>query len=411
MLTGMRVLDLADEKGFVCGKILADLGAEVIKVEKPGGDSSRMIPPFYKEEPHPEMSFYWWAYNLNKKGVTLNIKDREGQELLRQLVKTADAIVETFPPGFLDKYKLGYSSLQRTNPRIIMLSITPFGQTGPYKDYKTSDLVAMALSGYMSATGDPDRAPVRPSFPQAYLRSGSEAAVAILIACYYREETGEGQYIDLSVHDSISTISANIGPTWELNKRYLKRAGQLRTGLTTIARARQTWECKDGYVCFYIGTGRQHAAAQRSLIGWMEEEGMADDWLRKIDWDSFDMALASQDFFDELEPRIISWLKTHTKSELYEGGLRRGIPIYPVYSVDEIIKDSQLQARKFWMEIEHARLDTKIIYPGPFFDSSIAPYQVKQIAPGVGEHNEEIYLKEMGLSQEEFNLYRQKGVI
>ncbi|RPI50700.1 MAG: CoA transferase, partial [Deltaproteobacteria bacterium] len=147
MLSLYRVLDLTDEKGLMCGKILGDLGADVIKIEKPGGDLTRNIGPFYHDETDPEKSLFWFAFNNNKRGVTLNIEKADGQEIFKQLVKSADVIVESFPLGYMDKLGLGYSNLEKFKPGIIMVSITPFGQTGPYKDYKISDIVAWALGG------------------------------------------------------------------------------------------------------------------------------------------------------------------------------------------------------------------------------------------------------------------------
>ncbi|MFC1948616.1 CoA transferase [Chloroflexota bacterium] len=159
MLSPYRALDLTDEKGLLCGKILADLGADVIKIERPGGDPARNIGPFYHDEPDPEKSLYWFAYNTSKRGITLDIETTDGKEIFKQLVKNADFIIESFPPGYLDSIGLGYSALEKIKPDIILISITPFGQTGPYKDYKTSDIVAWAMGGEMAPFGDPDRPP------------------------------------------------------------------------------------------------------------------------------------------------------------------------------------------------------------------------------------------------------------
>ena len=170
-LSPYRVLDLTDEKGPLCGKILADLGAEVIKIEKPGGDPSRHIGPFCGDIPHPERSLYWMAYNASKKGITLNIESRDGQEIFRELAKVADIIIESYDPGYLDGLRLGYSELSKLNPAVLMTSITPFGQTGPYSHYKASDLVLWSMGGYAYLCGDPDRPPVQISFPQAYIQA------------------------------------------------------------------------------------------------------------------------------------------------------------------------------------------------------------------------------------------------
>ncbi|MFC2010644.1 CaiB/BaiF CoA transferase family protein [Chloroflexota bacterium] len=211
MLSPYRALDLTDEKGLLCGKILADLGADVIKIERPGGDPARNIGPFYHDEPDPEKSLYWFAYNTSKRGITLDIETTDGKEIFKQLVKSADFIIESFPPGYLDSIGLGYSALEKIKPDIILISITPFGQTGPYKDYKTSDIVAWAMGGEMAPFGDPDRPPIRISHhSQAYLHAGTDAATGALAALYHRWTTGEGQQVDVSVHESVAQCTEHL---------------------------------------------------------------------------------------------------------------------------------------------------------------------------------------------------------
>ena len=230
MLGSFRVLDLTSDKGFLCGKILGDLGADVIKIEPPGGDPARSIGPFYHNIPQPEKSLYWFAFNNNKRGITLDIETRDGQEIFKGLVKTADFVIESFAPGYMDSLGLGYSALSEINPRIIVTSITPFGQTGPYKDYKASDIVVIAMMGWMYLCGDPDRPPVRISFPQAYLNASAEAAASSMIAHYYRETTGEGQHVDVSAQHSLITNAFNAPSFWEFNRIILQRAGPLKLG-------------------------------------------------------------------------------------------------------------------------------------------------------------------------------------
>src|SRR3989338_8654583 len=182
MLSPYRVLDLTDEKGLLCGKLLGDLGADVIKVERPGGDPARKIGPFYHDEADPEKSLFWFAFNTSKRGITLDIESAAGQATFKKLVETADFVIESFPPGYLDKLGLGYSALEKVNPGVIMVSITPFGQTGPYKDYKAPDIVAWAMGGVMYPWGDADRPPVHISHhSQAYLHAAGQAVVGALI--------------------------------------------------------------------------------------------------------------------------------------------------------------------------------------------------------------------------------------
>src|SRR6202008_191654 len=190
LLSPFRVLDLTDELGFLCGKVLGDLGADVIKIEPRGGDPARRLGPFYKNQPDPEKSLYWFGFNNNKRGVTLDLEKSEGQKLLARLAADADFVIESFTPGYLDKLKSGYAALAKTNPKLVWVSITPFGQSGPYSKFHASDIEIMALSGSMSLTGAPDRPPLRVPFPQSYSWTGSYAAVGALTAHYHRELTG-----------------------------------------------------------------------------------------------------------------------------------------------------------------------------------------------------------------------------
>ncbi|MCK4722097.1 MAG: CoA transferase, partial [Dehalococcoidia bacterium] len=195
LLGDIRVLDLADAKGVYCTKLLADLGADVIKIERPGGDPMRNIGPFFHDEPDPEKSLYWFHFNTSKRSITLNLETADGREVLKKLAKTADVMVETFSPGHLEQIGLGYQTLRELNPRLILTSITPFGQTGPYRDFEGSDMIAQAVGGLMYLPGFPEDPPCRIYGSQAYHSASVQAAVGTMIALYARELTGEGQQV------------------------------------------------------------------------------------------------------------------------------------------------------------------------------------------------------------------------
>lgn len=411
MLSPYRALDLTDDKGFLCGKILADLGAEVIKVEPPTGDPSRNIPPFYHDEPHPEKSLYWFAYNQGKKSITLNLEHPRGRAIFLELVKKADWVIESFPPGRMEELELGYDVLSRVNPGIILTRISPFGQTGPYRDFKGSDLVCIALSGLMYLCGEPDRPPVRISFPQSYLHAAAEAAVGSLMAFYYRQISGEGQVVDVSIQESLLLATFNARPWWEFHRVIVKRQGAKRAGISGGAVQRQTWRCKDGYVTFVILGSATGAQTNKALVQWMEEEGMADEFIKGINWDEFDMATATQEFHDAIEERIQRFFLQHTKEELYEEAMRRRIMLYPVADIKDLAHYPQLEAREFWVQVEHPELGTSITYPGPFLKSSLKPLRVGRRAPLIGEHNEEIYGRLLGFSPKQIEELKQEGVI
>lgn len=410
-LSPYRVLDLADEKGLLCGKVLADLGAEVIKIEKPGGDPTRRIGPFCGDIPHLDRSLYWMAYNASKKGITLNLESEKGQEIFRKLAKESDIIIESYDPGYLNELKLGYSELSNLNPAIIMTSITPFGQTGSYSHYKVSDLVIWSMAGYTYLGGDLGHPPVHITFPQAYIQAGMEAATATSLALYHRVMSGEGQYVDVSMQASVAKGIVNAPLFWEINKVILKRQGPDRVGLAKGGGSRTHWPCKDGYVAFSIFGGSAGARTNKAMVEYMDSEGTCPDFLKEMNWLKFDLATVDQDFFDRFVDTIYNFFLSHTKQELFEEAVKRKMTIYPVTTMKDLAENPHLAARNFWQEIEHPELDITLTYPGDLFKSTEPMCQKQHAAPKVGEHNLEIYENLLGISRENLILYAQNGVI
>ncbi|MBI2849470.1 MAG: CoA transferase [Chloroflexi bacterium] len=406
MLSPYRVLDLADEKGLLCGKILGDLGADVIKIERPGGDPARSIAPFYHDEPHPEKSLFWFALNTSKRGVTLNIETADGKEIFKKLVKNADFVIESFPPGYLDKLGLGYRDLEKINPGVIMVSITPFGQTGPYKDYKIADIAAWALGGEMALFGDADRPPFRVGHhAQVYLQAGADGAMGAVAALYQRWISGEGQQVDVSIQEaSAQNCSENKLSAWDLTQA-LKKRGEARAGAGHIAK--QLWTCKDGWVCWSYGA----STPGRPLFEWMDSEGMADDFLEAFDWERLDLARVPQEEWGKLEDSTARFFMTHTKAELLDGAVKHKVMLYPVSTTADMLENRQLKARNFWVEVEHPELGGRITYPGPFGLFSEASPKISRRAPLIGEHNQGIYEGELGVSKEKLVVLKQAGVI
>ncbi len=409
-LSPFRALDLTDERGFLCGKILADLGCDVLKVEKPGGDPARALGPFYHDHPDREKSLYWFAYNGNKRGITLNIETADGRELFKRLVPTTDFVIESFAPGTLDQMGLGYEELKKINPGIIMISISPFGKSGPYSRFKSPDIVAMATGGSMYVCGDADRPPVRIGLGHAYLHAGAEGAGAGLMALYGREETGEGKHVDVSMQECILWTLMVVQQAWDLTQTNIGRAGSHRQLVSGVIR-RNLWPCRDGYVTFLLLGGVQGARTNRALVELMDREGVAPDYFKTMDWDSLDMGKASQEEVNRLSEPIGKFFLAHTKNELYEESCKRNIQLYPVTTAKDIVEDTQLRAREFWVEVEHPELETSILYPGPFVKFSKTPLQKWGRPPRIGEHNREIYQKELQLSTEELIALSQGGVI
>lgn len=410
LLGPFRALDLTDEKGFLCGRILGDLGADVIKVEKPGGDPSRNIGPFYHDDPDPEKSLYWFVYNANKRGITLNIESSDGKEIFKKLVGSADFVIESFPPGYMDSLGLGYSELSRVNQRIIMVSITPFGQSGPYAAYKGPDIVAMAMGGLIYLTGDGNRAPLRLGGNQAYANAGAQAALGALVAHYHRGTAGEGQWVDVSIQESVVRTLLNALNYWDIRRANVHRQAPYRI-IAGLARQRLTWACQDGYVSFSLWGGAIGAPGNRALVEWMDSEGMAPDFLKGVDWQAFDMTSVTQGELDRISEPIGRFFKAHTMAELYQEALERRVMLYPTHTIKEVVEDAQLEVRGFWTEVEHPELGTSITYPGAFIKLWHRPLRIWRRAPLIGEHNQEIYEEELGFSKEELTILKQGGII
>ena len=415
MLSPYRVLDLTDERGLLCGKILGDMGADVIKIEKPGGDSSRNLGPFYHDQPDPEKSLLWFSLNTSKRGITLNMDTADGQEIFKKLVKTADFVIESFQPGYLEKLGLGYSALDNIKPGIILISITPFGQTGPYRDYKTSDIVAWALSGEMSGWGEPDRPPVRISnHAQAYLNAAADGAIGALVALYQRWLSGEGQHIDVSIQEALSIMDGdNRNPAWSRNPGYVRKRGEPAGGFPGAIAGHLTkriYQCKDGYVSWSHG-GASVLAPSLPLIKWMQSEGMSNEFLDSFNWTRPDFGAITQDEMDKIEEPTGRFFMTKTKAELLKGAIERDVMLYPVATTADMLADVQLKARGFWVEVKHPELGASITYPGAFGALSETPPRISRRAPLIGEHNSEIYSGEMGITKEKLTMLKQAGII
>jgi benzylsuccinate CoA-transferase BbsE subunit len=412
MLKEFNVLDLTTETGWLCGKLLGDLGADVIKIEPPGGDPGRRRGPFYKKTPDPERSLFWFALNANKRGITLNIESGEGKNLLMKLIQEADCIVESFAPGTMEKLRLDYGGLKKMNPRVILTSISPFGQEGSRKDWKASDLVCMAMGGFLHLCGAPDRAPVGVSLPHGYFFAGADAAVGTMIAYYHRLQTGVGQWVDVSIQQSVAMTCFNSVPWWQLQKVIQGRMGAFRKiGLFGGLVLRQTWPCKNGYVIFILTAGAFGARTNQLLTEWMDSEGMAPGFMKEMDWKTLDAKNMTPDFIKAFDEHVMKFFLSHTKEELYEGAVRKGMQLYPVYDCAALAESPQLRARDAWQPVEHSELGTTMTYPGAWVKMSEAGCQIRRRAPLIGEHNLEVYHEGLGLPFEEVERLKQSGVI
>ena len=408
-LAPYRVLDLSDENGLLAGRILADLGADTIVVEPIGGSPARRLGPFYHNEPVPERSLFWFALNTNKRSVTLNISTAEGKEILRQLVRKADFLIESYSPGYMTKIGLGYEVLSEANPGLIMTSITPFGQTGPWRDYKGSDLVQMALGGLVYLSGAPGRPPLRVPIPQSCLHAGSWAAAASTIALYGRQATGEGDHVDVSILEAATWASYNAAEWWSYCRMNLKREGTWRQ--QGLSRMRLLFECRDGYVLLFLLGGTMATIGEWKLVEWMEAENLCPDWLRGFDWSKLDVGAVEQRFFDDLSDAVAPFLLNKTKAELFDWAMKNELFLAPVSDTGDVLANQQLESRDFWVQLPHPELGDTITYPGPFAKFTETPAAVRRRAPLIGEHNQEVYGGELGFSADKMASLKRAGVI
>jgi len=378
-LSSYRILDLTDEKGILCSRLLADMGAEVIRVEKPGVDSIGIFD----------------EANRGKLDITLNIESKSGQNIFRRLIKTADAMVESYPPGYLELLGLSYPKLSETNPRLIMASITSFGQDGPYRDYKSCDMVASALGGQMYVCGVPGMPPLKPFGNQTYYSASIFAAIGIMLTLWNRHTTGRGQHIDISLQECAAATLDHVLVRYFYEGLVAKRQGSVHWNS-----AFRIFPCCDGYILLSL------LLHWETLVEWLESEGMAEDLADKK-WRDREYRLKHLDHIIDVLER---WTKTHTVIELVEPGQLMHFPWAEVTSIPRLVDSPQLKERGFFIEVEHPQSGKKYKIPGAPCKLSRSPWQVGDCVPSIGEHNMKIF-GELGLSEDEIKALIKDGVI
>ena len=401
LLPPYRILDLTGPEAVFCGKLLADYGADVVKVEPPGGDPTRNKAPFIGDEVGIDRSSYFLFYNTNKRSVTIDIDTSKGQELFKKLAKTADVLIESFPVGHMESKGLGFDSLNAINPSLVMASVTPFGQTGPWSGYQSSDLISLAASGFMQITGDPDGPPLRQGNEQSHFPGSQYAAAAIMGALFYRDmQGGGGQYIDVSQQEAMITYYTDAHPAlaWMQRGENVTRVGTNSTLVIPLG----AYPSSDGWISAGIITPREW----ENLSQWMyavtgNEEILNDDYKG-----------GNQDrapFNDIITALVIDFTTRFTSEELFHQGQERNLVFIPVNTVSDLLVDPQLEASNFWFDIDHAEAGT-LRYPLGVFDSEeVSP--TTNPAPHLGQDNEAILCGELGLSKPELFSLRSQGVV
>ena len=411
-LFDVRVLELADERGEFCGKLLAGAGAEVVKVEPPGGSRTRAIGPFYEDIDDPERSLHFWHYNFGKRGITLDITKPEGQRVLKELAPRFDVVLETYAPGYLAGLGLGYDDLKALNPGVIMASITPFGQTGPWRDWKATDLVQLALGGVMMNCGyDPmpdgeyDTPPIAPQMWHASHIVGNYTYMSIVAALLFREQSGIGQHLDASIHHAVNTCTEMDIPYFTYNRKAILRQTGRHAG-PAIGTNPQALT-KDGRLVWCSGG---LGGTPAPVIEMLDKHGMADDLTDpKYKEEEHYRSPAGVRHISAVTKR---WVQSRKwDAELWKEGQRYGQHWAPIRKPEENADDPHWLERKTFTQVHHEEIGRTLTYNGAPWLSETTPWRTGPRAPHLGEHTDQVLGQELGIPQARLDELRRQNVI
>lgn len=397
----LRVIDLSTRvAGPYCSKLFADAGAQVIKVERPGiGDPCRRVGPFYQDDPHPDKSALFLNLNTGKKSITLDLKNRTGKHILLSLIRDADLIIENFKPATMDRLGLSYEALEKLNPSLVLTSISNFGQSGPYRDFKAQEIVLFGMSGAMIQEGEQNLEPLKYAGNQAQYFAGTQAAAVTAAALTAARLQGIGQHVDISIVEAAAMVPqlevARYGysghqPEDRVPRRpYYQHHGTVPSGIHP---------CKDGYVVFFGGA--MYFPRVCELIGRPE---LAQD-------PRYATPEALAEHGDLFLVNLLDWFGERTVQEVVERSQAHRVPAAPMNRIEELFQDPQMQARDYWVELDHPVVGRQT-YPGVPLIMPDNPMKVGSSAPLLGQHNRDIYQGILGLSSAELVLLREQSVI
>lgn len=394
-LEGIRILDLSTVVAAPYGAaLLGDFGAEVIKVEMPEvGDPLRNLGPYYNGE-----GLRWPGMSRNKKSITLDLRQEEGKEILRKLASKSDMVIENFRTGTLEKWGIGYEDLKQYNPDLVMIRVTGYGQTGPYAHKAGFGTPATAFSGFTYLHGYPDRPPISPSFSLTDYVTGIYVAFAAVTALYHRncQDEGTGQYVDVSLYESMFRMMEFLITDYDQTGNIKERS----PGLSGHSAPAGNFLTKDGHWIILVTSSDK---TFERLAKVMNREDMLTD--ERYHTNSIRLTR-----FDEVNGIVSDWVKTKTKDELQQLLDESGVPMSSIYSIKDIFEDPQYKARENIVEVEHPRLG-KVKIPGVVPKFSETPGSIRQIAPELGEHNEEILKNLLELDEGTIASLKEKKVI
>jgi CoA:oxalate CoA-transferase len=390
-LKGVKILEFCTTiSGAYCTKLMADLGAEVIKIEAPGtGDGARRKPPFVNDEPHPEKSGLFAYINTSKFGITLDPSTPDGKDIFEKLIQNVDILLEDHQPGEMEKMGLGYDTLKQINPGLIMCAITPFGQTGPYKNYKAYQLNISQMSGqgYLLPMISPnlERPPVKVGGNSGNFDPGLVASIAVMAALFWRGNSGKGQYIGMSKMEALMSMQRVESVTFPNSGLNMSRIGmaQRRTADGVLP-------CKDGYVVVVTPEEHQWKSFMK-LIG-------DPPWSRET-W--CENKVSRVEHVDKIKEPILEWMKDQPKEDVFRKGQALSVPVAPMNSAKDVVESPQFNARNFFIETTHPVIGKIDKFPSSPYRFSKTPWKISMPAPQLGEHNEEILCGRLGLTPDE----------
>ncbi|MBM3342390.1 MAG: CoA transferase [Betaproteobacteria bacterium] len=393
-LDDVKVLDLSQGlAGPICAKILADYGADVVKVEPIAGDAARAMAPHWGNQSHPEKSLIYLLANLNKRGVKLDLQHAQGRELLRQMVRKTDIVVESFKPGYLAALGLDYAALARENPRLIMVSITPFGQTGPYSEYDSEEIVTYALSGIMSISGTAEREPLKHGGMQSQYEGGLSATVGALTALHVRDLMGEGQQVDISLQEVVTSTLVIHQPMYGWVGAVQGRRAPSGSSYGQVQR------CKDGYFIWQTGGGAEWG----DIIEFFDSEALKEERFSTV----AGRALHGED----LDRLVLEATRERTMQELFRTASEKFHMLFGVVQEpQDLARCPHLAAREFFQEVDHPVIG-RIKVPFRLWSMPDAPAVYRRPAPLLGQHNAEVFGEWLGLDGDRMAALTAEGVI
>ncbi|WP_110207560.1 CoA transferase [Nocardioides daejeonensis] len=403
LLEHLRVLDLTDERGLLCGRLFADLGADVVQVEPLGGSTARQAPPVAEQT---GVSLYWETYAAGKRGVSVDLDDDASVERIRALARVSDVVITSWPRALVERLGLDPLAVHEDNPRAIYTVISGFGWDGPKAEYADTDLVVWAAGGPLAPHRDGDRPPLRISVPQAYLHASADAAAGALIAVLARAQHDCGQVVDVSAQAAIGVatlarvLATAVGddhPEWQTTpgRPTGGRTDQSGSGAAT-PNSLKKWYCRDGMVELHLSMGPAAGAFTNNLFRWIAEEGGVDEPIASWDWrvvpDQLVSGELSHDQLDEARAAVRAFLLGKTKAEVLEGAIERRLLCMAIFDMSDIAGSPHLAYRDFWGAVPMPGADAPVAVPGRIAQvRGPAGPMVAGAAPAIGEHDDVVF--------------------